>query len=243
MWEKIKKYCPIVFICALGAFVVLNLVIYFAGVLIYFDFVEFCNDNEGFFSALLGFLAILISVLTYYNQKKEQIKNAQENAKLQRELTEQNNKFQADLEMRQIKLESFNLRLECLMLLKALREIMNHFCLVIANSKYRECRYSVEQLKKRFEKVKKRYKIDKLEYEISKIPFVVKNEKIDLEQIIKDFSDVEYVLEKITLEEGDNQLRLRMKFFYYKINPHQKELQDIIKLLEEDLSIVDIHKF
>lgn len=73
------------------------------------DIINYCNDNEGFFSALLGFLAILISVLTYYNQKKEQTKNAQENAKLQRELTEQNNKLQADLQLRQIKLEKYNL--------------------------------------------------------------------------------------------------------------------------------------
>lgn len=73
------------------------------------DIINYCNDNQGFFSALLGFLAILISVLTYYNQKKEQTKNIQENARLQRELTEQNNKLQADLQIRQIKLEKYNL--------------------------------------------------------------------------------------------------------------------------------------
>lgn len=71
--------------------------------------VSYCNSNQGFFSALLGFLAILISVLTYYNQKKEQTNNAQDNARLQRELTEQHNKLQADLQLRQIKLEKYNL--------------------------------------------------------------------------------------------------------------------------------------
>ena len=69
--------------------------------------ISYCNTNQGFFSALLGFLAILISVLTYYKQTK----NAQENAKLQRELTEQNNKLQVDLQLRQIKLSSYDIKI------------------------------------------------------------------------------------------------------------------------------------
>lgn len=99
------------------------------------------NNNEGFV-AFLGVIAsfvvsvtaIVISVLTYRSQKKEQTKNAQESAKLQRELeeknaklqmeleeknanlqrelTEQSNKLQEDLQKRQIKLDKFNITTE-----------------------------------------------------------------------------------------------------------------------------------
>ena len=75
------------------------------------NFIAFFNNNEGFFSALLGFLAIIISVLTYRSQQKEQIKNNQENRKFQQEIAEKQNQFQADLQKRQLKLTVYNIRI------------------------------------------------------------------------------------------------------------------------------------
>lgn len=246
MWEVIKKYYPIVFICALGAFVVLNLVIYFAGVLIYFDFVEFCNDNEGFFSALLGFLAILISVFTYYNQKKEQTKNAQENAKLQRELeeknanlqrelTEQNNKFQADLQLRQIKLDSYKIRLECWV---ALSKIENFF-----------------------ESEKKRYLLHK---ERKGFAYTAEyKELIVFMRKLLDFSSVFTQIKFMISKENGLLLEDVREFLYIIYSPHRlwgnekiviDDMLDVIqkaipvveilrKEIERDLFIADIHKF
>lgn len=105
MWDKNKLMFWLTYLL-LGILSGLGLAFIFKN---YNAVITFCNDNEGFFSALLGFLAIFISVITYINQKKEQTKNAQESAQLQRELTEQNNQFQADLQIRQIKLDKYNL--------------------------------------------------------------------------------------------------------------------------------------
>lgn len=84
------------------------------------DFWAWCNANEGviaFWSVIASFLvsiiAVGLSLYTFRSQKVLQTKNAQENARLQRELTEQNNKLQAELQLRQIKLDSFQLRYEC----------------------------------------------------------------------------------------------------------------------------------
>ncbi len=55
------------------------------------NFIIFFNDNEGFFSVLLSFFTIIVSLLIYYNQKKMQI----------------------DLQQRQFKLDLFKEKFEC----------------------------------------------------------------------------------------------------------------------------------
>lgn len=209
--------------------------IYFAGVLIYFDFVEFCNDNEGFFSALLGFLAILISVLTYYNQKKEQTKNAQENAKLQRELTEQNNKFQADLQVRQIKVDSYKIRLECWIVLSKIENF--------------------------FESEKKRYLLYK---ERKGFAYTAEYEElIVFMRKLLDFSSVFTQIKFMISKENGLLLEDVREFLYIIYSPHRlwgnekiviDDMLDVIqkaipvveilrKEIERDLFIADIHKF
>lgn len=201
--------------------------------------ISYCNTNQGFFSALLGFLAILISVLTYYNQKKEQTKNAQENAKLQRELTEQNNKLQVDLQLRQIKLNIFREKFKCYYALSALTflrfRVMNSITdfrtnnfnskilIVTLNSAYRNL-LSPEEILENLKKIKLFF--DKAEEEIFDEFFLtfyrISVEYLKLEQLNYNFElDV---FDAVIQQLYDNFNKLDKLFPYIKKLEHEINL-------------------
>lgn len=231
--------------------------------------ISYCNTNQGFFSALLGFLAILISVLTYYNQKKEQTKNAQENAKLQRELTEQNNKLQVDLQLRQIKLDSYNLRYECWRRLNNLIRLLKQFNMVWCpsfkeqiNSFYYSLdinELSIIEYKESFEQsfsflnnINKSL-LDVIRYKFILIQQhqIILNELLNIILEIQDklndfrseyFAIGEYGELKEFFDIEKNDIEELGKRIYNNINGYDKKIKKIIEGVEQDLDISELHK-
>ncbi|WP_416862684.1 hypothetical protein, partial [Helicobacter ganmani] len=98
MWEWINKYSSFFFVLALGAFVVWDLISYFRGLVICFDFLAFCNDNQGFVSAILALCSVWVAIIALFISIRTSRKQ---------------NKIQIDLQARQLKLDTFQLRYEC----------------------------------------------------------------------------------------------------------------------------------
>lgn len=221
------------------------------------------NNNEGFV-AFLGVIAsfvvsvtaIVISVLTYLSQKKEQTKNAQENAKLQRELTEQNNKFQADLQIRQIKLDKFNIITSQLYYLFIAISLIIKMRFVFANNKF---------LLMSYKKISEVYKdshefnisFQNLSLELYKIKYLLPIENIqDYNEKVAIFSSICNSFSYITaianseLQDKDEAFNKHFKItkeeFYENLMKEllklEKEFSLIQKILEKDININDIQK-
>lgn len=203
------------------------------------------NNNEGFV-AFLGVIAsfvvsvtaIVISVLTYRSQKKEQTKNAQESAKLQRELTEQQNKFQAELQVRQIKLDSFNLRYECWNILQYLDSLFAIYKKRISLYKENYNESCIGELLEVNNTVKKIFKVEDVRL-LLKMKFILKDKKEVVEQIVNDSEMIETIL---ILNSKQEEYMPDVLYLIEEKIQIIKAVNMLLYELEKDLDISELHK-
>lgn len=203
------------------------------------------NNNEGFV-AFLGVIAsfvvsvtaIVISVLTYRSQKKEQTKNAQESAKLQRELTEQQNKFQAELQIRQVKLDSFNLRYECWNILQYLDRLFAIYKKRISLYKENYNESCIGELLEVNDTVKKIFKVEDVRL-LLKMKFILKDKKEVVEQIVNDSEMIETIL---ILNSKQEEYMPDVLYLIEEKIQIIKAVNMLLYELEKDLDISELHK-
>lgn len=196
----------------------------FAGIIcvIFFKYIEiivsYCNSNQGFFSALLGFLAITISIVTFCRQKK----------------------FQIDLQLRQIKLDSFEFRLQCweelsyliagytslLIFIEDELDKLNNFGGIDVVTKVKILP-RIDYLKKHGDKIRNRLII--MEFLVNDI------DKKLVQEICYNFINIVCMQESEKLYEN-------VRLYKNKIRKDREFLLVIKEKLENDLDLYNIHK-
>lgn len=213
------------------------------------DFWTWCNANEGvidFLSVIASFLvsvvAVGFSVYTFRSQKILQTKSIQENAKLQRELTEQNNKLQADVKLREFRLKKIELLFDCYDVLVSIRSKMRRltlqppfeFAFRIENSILKEYLYCIIADANYELKVLRRSKFLFNPYYHPKIELIYENLRIIINTLEQVFSRPENMQLKV--------LKEKMNFLSeHKVNL-VKQIEPLLKLLEKDLDISNLDK-
>lgn len=209
------------------------------------NFWAWCNANEGviaFWSVIASFLvsmiAISLSVYTFRSQKILQTKNIQENARLQRKLTEQNNKLQVDLKIRQIKLDSFNLRYECWNILQFLENLFSLYTKRISLYKGNYNKLWVGELLEINDTFKKIYRIKDVRL-LLKLKFILKDKKELLGNVVDECEIIETTL--ILYSEKNEYLPDVINFIEEKIKIIDK-IKILIEDVEKDLDISNLDK-
>lgn len=213
------------------------------------NFWAWCNANEGviaFWSVIASFLvsivAVGLSVYTFRSQKILQTKSIQENAKLQRELTEQNNKLQADVKLRAFRLKKFELLFDCYDVLVSIRSKMRRltlqppfeFAFRIENSILKEYLYCIIADANYELKVLRRSKFLFNPYYHPKIELIYENLRIIINTLEQVFSRPENMQLKV--------LKEKMNFLSERKVNLVKQIEPLLKLLEKDLDISNLDK-
>lgn len=238
MWERIKKYGSTAFLYALGAFVVLNLVIYFFGLLIYLDVLTFFDKTYNFFTALSGLASVFVAVVAIIISLKT-------------------SRQQKELQLRQIKLDSFNLRYECWNILKFLYELMLHFKNDIDSYKrdpnlivsiilnyYGINDYDATNDEKFFyilqleiNGLKESHGIKNLNM-LSQIKFVIKDNENIIDEIITEIIKL-YSIFSLPLEKTNYE---GIFFLFENFCRHKDKIKKMLEQVEKDLNISELHK-
>lgn len=215
MWENIKKYCPIFFIYALGVFVILNLVIYFSGLLIYLDVLTFFDKTYSFFAAFSGLASVFVAIVAMIISLKT-------------------SRQQKELQLRQIKLDSYNLRYKCWYAFSRME-----FFFEVAKDMFgcEYCNIDVEKNPEYSSLIKNIRELLDFSSALNEVKFMVSAEDYD---VVKEIRKI--LLKTYRLHTKEIDVETEQIDFIQLLDEVIPKVEVIRKKLEQDLFIVDIHK-